>query len=164
MSSTISSLVTTTTTSPAASSTAARVTPQGGILEGANPSEYDSKNPIILFIIQVCAIELHLPARLSVSPTSRPSTINHQYPPSPAQSSDEDHHHHHHDHPNFLTSSLLLKNRTQKKKQETKTTIYIEANHVTVGWHYHRVLSPLALSPLQAPSAKSHCRGHWGER
>jgi len=26
---------------------------QGGILEGANPSHYDKKNPIIIFIIQV---------------------------------------------------------------------------------------------------------------
>ncbi|KAL8639627.1 MAG: hypothetical protein Q9226_008853, partial [Calogaya cf. arnoldii] len=29
-----------------------RAAHQGGILEGANPSHYDSKNPIILFIIQ----------------------------------------------------------------------------------------------------------------
>lgn len=31
----------------------ARATPQGGILEGSNPSVYDPKNPIFLFIIQV---------------------------------------------------------------------------------------------------------------
>jgi hypothetical protein len=43
-----------TTAASAASATATnRVTPQGGILEGADPSVYDSKNPIILFIIQV---------------------------------------------------------------------------------------------------------------
>lgn len=30
-----------------------RASPQGGILQGANPSQYDPKNPIILFIIQV---------------------------------------------------------------------------------------------------------------
>lgn len=30
-----------------------RVTPQGGILEGANPTVWDSKNPITLFVIQV---------------------------------------------------------------------------------------------------------------
>jgi len=41
----------------AATSTATgyRAAPQGGVLEGANPSVYDAKNPIILFIIQVCA-------------------------------------------------------------------------------------------------------------
>lgn len=31
-----------------------RAAPQGGVLEGGNPSHYDPKNPIILFIIQVC--------------------------------------------------------------------------------------------------------------
>lgn len=30
-----------------------RAAPQGGIIEGANPSHYDPKNPIIIFIIQV---------------------------------------------------------------------------------------------------------------
>jgi hypothetical protein len=44
--------MTTTATSSTASSTL-RATPQGGILEGGNPSHYDPKNPIILFIIQV---------------------------------------------------------------------------------------------------------------
>lgn len=41
------------TTAAAATSTAVRATPQGGILEGGNPSEYDPKNPIVMFIIQV---------------------------------------------------------------------------------------------------------------
>ncbi|KAL9599980.1 MAG: hypothetical protein Q9219_003449 [cf. Caloplaca sp. 3 TL-2023] len=39
------------TTSPAPTSSV-RASHQGGILEGANPSEYDPKNPIIIFIIQ----------------------------------------------------------------------------------------------------------------
>lgn len=30
-----------------------RAPAQGGVLEGANPSEYNASNPIILFIIQV---------------------------------------------------------------------------------------------------------------
>lgn len=30
-----------------------KVPPQGGVIDGGNPSHYDSKNPIILFIIQV---------------------------------------------------------------------------------------------------------------
>lgn len=34
------------------SSNSTRVTPQGGILEGGNPTVYDSKNPIVLFVIQ----------------------------------------------------------------------------------------------------------------
>ena len=38
-----------------ATATGYRAVPQGGVLEGANPSVYDPKNPIILFIIQVCA-------------------------------------------------------------------------------------------------------------
>lgn len=42
-----------TATTAAAAATAVRVHPQGGILEGGNPSHYDSKNPIVLFIIQV---------------------------------------------------------------------------------------------------------------
>jgi hypothetical protein len=29
------------------------VAPQGGVLEGSNPTVFDPKNPIILFIIQV---------------------------------------------------------------------------------------------------------------
>ncbi|CAL8584390.1 hypothetical protein XPA_009993 [Xanthoria parietina] len=37
---------------PSTPSGGVRVAHQGGILEGANPSHYDSKNPIILFIIQ----------------------------------------------------------------------------------------------------------------
>jgi hypothetical protein len=51
---TVSKVVTRTIT--AASGTASstvRAAPQGGILEGGNPSQYDPKNPIILFIIQV---------------------------------------------------------------------------------------------------------------
>lgn len=27
--------------------------PQGGVLEGVNPVHYDSKNPLVLFIVQV---------------------------------------------------------------------------------------------------------------
>jgi len=30
-----------------------RAAPQGGVIEGANPSHYDPKNPLITFIIQV---------------------------------------------------------------------------------------------------------------
>ncbi|KAI9870326.1 MAG: K(+)/H(+) antiporter, partial [Pleopsidium flavum] len=56
MASSVASVVTktiTTTASLAATSTSSsRATPQGGILEGANPSHYDSKNPITMFIIQ----------------------------------------------------------------------------------------------------------------
>lgn len=36
------------------------VPPQGGVLENVNPVDYDPKNPIILFIIQVsiCVMEV----------------------------------------------------------------------------------------------------------
>ncbi|KAI9725048.1 MAG: hypothetical protein M1812_000324 [Candelaria pacifica] len=57
MASSVASVVTKTITKTAASvaasaSSTTRATPQGGILEGANPSHYDSKNPITIFIIQ----------------------------------------------------------------------------------------------------------------
>ncbi|KAL7932559.1 Sodium/hydrogen exchanger family domain-containing protein [Trichoderma chlorosporum] len=42
-----------TTTASAAPTSTVRVSPQGGILEGANPSVYDPKNPLTIFIIQV---------------------------------------------------------------------------------------------------------------
>ncbi|KAJ5787643.1 Cation/H+ exchanger [Penicillium paradoxum] len=48
-------MATSTTTAGAATSTV-RVAPQGGILEGGNPSEYDPKNPLVLFIIQAVII------------------------------------------------------------------------------------------------------------
>lgn len=48
--------VTHTVTATAASAISTnRAAPQGGILEGGNPTVYDPKNPIIIFIIQVCA-------------------------------------------------------------------------------------------------------------
>lgn len=48
-------MATSTTTSAAPTSTV-RVAPQGGILEGGNPSVYDPKNPITIFIIQISLI------------------------------------------------------------------------------------------------------------
>jgi Kef-type K+ transport system membrane component KefB len=38
------------------SSNSTRVTPQGGILEGGNPTVWDAKNPIVLFVIQAAII------------------------------------------------------------------------------------------------------------
>ena len=56
--SSIASVLTMSVAKTAASTAAAatptdRATPQGGILEGSNPSKYDPSNPIFLFIIQV---------------------------------------------------------------------------------------------------------------
>ncbi|KAF2501851.1 hypothetical protein BU16DRAFT_556321 [Lophium mytilinum] len=48
----VTAVVTKTVAASATPSAAAKVPPQGGILEGGNPSVYDSKNPIIIFIIQ----------------------------------------------------------------------------------------------------------------
>lgn len=42
-----------TATTNATATGAVKVAPQGGILEGGNPTEYDPKNPLVLFIIQV---------------------------------------------------------------------------------------------------------------
>ncbi|MCJ1430415.1 K(+)/H(+) antiporter [Sticta canariensis] len=67
MASVITSVVTATVTAkPTTTSATSRAASQGGILEGLNPSKYDPKNPLILFIIQAgiiiifCRI-LHFP-------------------------------------------------------------------------------------------------------
>lgn len=55
MAATATEFVTNTVTRTAASTSATatlRATPQGGILEGQNPTHYDTKSPITLFIIQ----------------------------------------------------------------------------------------------------------------
>ncbi|KAI9650322.1 hypothetical protein NHQ30_000335 [Ciborinia camelliae] len=57
--STIASTVTTASSSASATSTH-RATPQGGILEGGNPTVYNPSNPIILFIIQCTLPERHI--------------------------------------------------------------------------------------------------------
>ncbi|PMD48275.1 hypothetical protein L207DRAFT_521672 [Hyaloscypha variabilis F] len=73
MSSILASVVTTTRTVTASSSSTPsatlRATPQGGILEGSNPSKYDPKNPIFLFIIQAGIIIIF--CRLLHYPLSR---------------------------------------------------------------------------------------------
>jgi hypothetical protein len=38
----------------AAATAVVKAPPQGGVLEGGNPVHFDAKNPIILFIVQVC--------------------------------------------------------------------------------------------------------------
>lgn len=55
---TVTEFVTTTinATAAATSSASNRATPQGGVFEGVNPSRYDPKNPIILFIIQAAIV------------------------------------------------------------------------------------------------------------
>ncbi|KAK3071057.1 hypothetical protein LTR53_009343 [Teratosphaeriaceae sp. CCFEE 6253] len=69
---TVTATVTRTLASASATSTL-RAAPQGGILEGGDPSQYDSKNPIILFIIQAgiiivfCRL-LHYPLSLLRQP------------------------------------------------------------------------------------------------
>ena len=48
---------TVTRTAAAASSTSSdRAPPQGGVFEGSNPTHWDSKNPITLFVIQACIV------------------------------------------------------------------------------------------------------------
>jgi hypothetical protein len=59
MAATITAVVTDTVTKTVAmsatASSTARAKAQGGILEGENPTQYNPKDPIIIFIIQVCA-------------------------------------------------------------------------------------------------------------
>jgi hypothetical protein len=43
----------TVTTSSVFTTATDRATPQGGVLEGVSPNQYNPSNPIILFIIQV---------------------------------------------------------------------------------------------------------------
>jgi hypothetical protein len=50
---TVTQAVTAVTSSISSSATTDRAAPQGGVLEGSNPSQYNASNPIILFIIQV---------------------------------------------------------------------------------------------------------------
>lgn len=53
---TVTDFVTTTVNATASSTSTGRATPQGGIFEGGNPTHYDPKNPIILFIIQAALV------------------------------------------------------------------------------------------------------------
>lgn len=53
LTSSIATAVTAASSSASATSTH-RAAPQGGILEGGNPTVYSASNPIVLFIIQVC--------------------------------------------------------------------------------------------------------------
>jgi Sodium/hydrogen exchanger family len=55
---TVTQMVTRTIHVSATASSTLRAAPQGGILEGGNPSQYNPSNPIILFIIQVRHPEL----------------------------------------------------------------------------------------------------------
>jgi hypothetical protein len=48
------SAMSTTRAAASAMATVVKAPPQGGVLEGGNPVHFDPKNPIILFIIQVC--------------------------------------------------------------------------------------------------------------
>jgi hypothetical protein len=54
---TVTEMATKTINASATASSTLRAAPQGGILEGGNPSQYDPKNPIILFIIQVGVLQ-----------------------------------------------------------------------------------------------------------
>jgi hypothetical protein len=60
MASTVTAFVTDTVTKTVAMSataaSTARAKAQGGILEGENPTHYNPKDPIIIFIIQVCLL------------------------------------------------------------------------------------------------------------
>jgi len=49
---TVTSVVTKAMSASASATATNRAAPQGGILEGSNPSVYDPKNPLIIFIIQ----------------------------------------------------------------------------------------------------------------
>ena len=52
----VTDYVTVTINSTAIASSTNRATTQGGIFEGVNPTRYDTKNPIVLFIIQAAIV------------------------------------------------------------------------------------------------------------
>lgn len=58
--SSVTSLLSATATSAAAPTSTGgnRAAPQGGVIEGANPSVYNPKDPITMFIIQVGGLAL----------------------------------------------------------------------------------------------------------
>lgn len=64
-------VVTKTVASSATPSSTSRAAAQGGILEHGDPSVYDPKNPIIIFIIQVCSMLYALSLIPSATPTKR---------------------------------------------------------------------------------------------
>ena len=55
---TVAQTVTHTVTAAASSTSTSsnRAAPQGGVFEGLNPTHYDTKNPIVLFIIQAVLV------------------------------------------------------------------------------------------------------------
>lgn len=59
MASIVTSIITPTASAkPAATSATLRAASQGGILDGGNPSKYNPKDPITIFIIQVNVLRL----------------------------------------------------------------------------------------------------------
>jgi hypothetical protein len=54
-----------------ANSSSLRAPHQGGVLDGVNPSHYDAKNPLILFIIQVSRVEVLMRCSTSPGPLDR---------------------------------------------------------------------------------------------
>lgn len=75
MATTTSAILSTLTSASAeATATGDRAPSQGGVIEGANPSEYNPKDPIVLFIIQVRPLprSLSTPAR-KLKHKSRPA-------------------------------------------------------------------------------------------
>jgi hypothetical protein len=52
---------TATSSSAAAATSGSRAPFQGGVIDGLNPSHYSPKDPITLFIIQVCPKYYQLP-------------------------------------------------------------------------------------------------------
>ncbi len=55
---TIASHTVSATSSSVSPTSTVRAAPQGGVLEGSDPSQYNASNPIILFIIQVSVSRL----------------------------------------------------------------------------------------------------------
>ena len=150
--SSIASVVTKTVTaaSTAASATPSdRATPQGGILEGSNPSKYDPKNPIFLFIIQVS------------SQSSRWKTrVPREYNSASSRSE-------------FTDSMAIVRSRICDRRSAIPTKeniLEFSVNCFTAmffvltcdtGRNYHHLLPPPPLPPLEAATTSRHCRSHW---
>ena len=142
----VTKTVTATSSSASASSTD-RATPQGGIFEGSNPSHYDSKNPIILFIIQV---------RLWKARGEEPLSWNGGLYPSARKRRRSIR--------TYIPYLLYQMNRCVDAHggiHLKSSTVFNMATGILLtypkGRHHHHLLPTSPLPSLQAPTASSHC-------
>jgi hypothetical protein len=145
--SSIASAVTKTVTKTAASTAASatstlRAKPQGGVLEGSNPTVWDSSNPIILFIIQVRTHPADWRRDLQNVAQLQPGLRRLSCLVFDREARDSD-------------GSFALKRICLDYVPYCALLTYIAGRN-----HYHLLPSP-PLAPLQTATASSHRRSYW---